>query len=241
MRWLPTSSWARTWLHTPCTLTTGGPAFGCSSRGRGEAEQAFAYGYLAHLAADTVAHNYFVPFQTIASYDRRRAGHAYWELRYDQKLDPNLWQVARRVTRRGLRRHDAFLKETLTGAYVLPFGLSRRFFEGMLLSARLKRWQRLSRLVAAERDLPLTDEDVSELKALAVEQIRELLVKGESALCTRSDPTGFRNLRLAHDMRRRLRKASDRIPAAQRSKLMAELKPAFREGDPRTPSLAPPR
>src|SRR5512138_1268435 len=34
-------------------------------------EQAFALGFLAHLAADTVAHNYFVPFKTVASYHKR--------------------------------------------------------------------------------------------------------------------------------------------------------------------------
>ena len=53
--------------------------------------------FLAHLAADTVAHNYFVPYQTVVSFHRSRTRHAYWELRYEQgqlrarmaRLDPD--------------------------------------------------------------------------------------------------------------------------------------------------------
>ena len=54
---------------------------------RGGAEQAFGLGFLAHLAADTVAHNYFVPYKAVASFHRPRTRHAYWELRYDQRID----------------------------------------------------------------------------------------------------------------------------------------------------------
>jgi Zinc dependent phospholipase C len=171
---------------------------------KGDAERAFAYGYLAHLAVDTIAHNYYVPYKVVTSFGRRRTGHAYWEMRYDQQLDADLWQVARRVTRRGLRRHDLFLKEALVGAYVLPFALSRRFYETLLVSARLKKWQRMSQLVAAERNLPLLPAEVIEMKTLAVEQVRDLLRHGENARCTQADPTGLRNLKLSHDLRRRL-------------------------------------
>jgi hypothetical protein len=195
---------------------------------RGEPERAFAYGYLAHLAVDTVAHNYFVPFKTVESYRLRRAGHAYWELRFDQTLDADLWKTARQVTRRALRRHDAFLKNALAGSYVLPFGLSRRFFEGMLVSARFKKWQRLSRLVAADRDLPLTVEEARELSDLAIKQVRDLLVMGEEAECTRADPTGLRNLRLAVELRKRLRIAH-RGGREVTDRLMAEARIAFRD------------
>src|SRR5512140_1458091 len=34
---------------------------------RQPSEQAFALGFLAHLAADTVAHNYFVPYKVVSS------------------------------------------------------------------------------------------------------------------------------------------------------------------------------
>src|SRR5512142_3128259 len=61
-------------------------------------EQAFSLGFLSHLAADTVAHNYFVPYKTVASYHKRNTQHAYWELRFDQRMDRGLSGVAREVT-----------------------------------------------------------------------------------------------------------------------------------------------
>ena len=41
--------------------------------------QSFAWGYLAHLAADVVAHNYFVPHQLAVTSATSAIGHSYWE------------------------------------------------------------------------------------------------------------------------------------------------------------------
>jgi hypothetical protein len=197
---------------------------------RDEPERAFAYGFLAHLGADTVAHNYYVPYKTVQAYGRRRSGHAYWELRYDQRLNPELWRTARRVSRRALRRHDAFLREAIGAGAVLPFGLSKRMFEGLLLSARLKKWQQMSAMMAGRRNLPLEDDEVAEMRELAVEQIVGMLRDGPDARCVTADPTGLRNLRLATDMRRRLRRARDRGLTPERAaETIARVRPAFRE------------
>ena len=49
---------------------------------KGDAERAFAYGYLAHLAVDTIAHNYYVPYKVVTSYwavpRRRPARRSSW-------------------------------------------------------------------------------------------------------------------------------------------------------------------
>ncbi|MHB1845168.1 MAG: zinc dependent phospholipase C family protein [Deltaproteobacteria bacterium] len=196
-----------------------------------EPQRAFAYGFLAHLACDTIAHNYYVPYKTVQSYDWRRRGHAYWELRYDQRLDPELWRTARRVSQRAIRRHDTFLRGALAGSSVLPFGLSRRLFGGLLLSARLERWQKMSALVAREHDdLPLHDEEVRELRALAVGQIVGILRDGTEGVGTTADPTGLRNLRLASDMRHRFRVARSKgLSPEQARETLERVRPAFRD------------
>jgi hypothetical protein len=50
---------------------------------RAEPMRAFGLGYLAHLAADTVAHNYFVPHQLAITSTTTALGHSYWESRFD--------------------------------------------------------------------------------------------------------------------------------------------------------------
>jgi hypothetical protein len=205
--------------------------FNVHRRARPGAEQAFALGFLAHLAADTVAHNYFVPFKTVASWHKVRTGHAYWELRYDQKMDGALARTARRVSRRPLRAHDRFLAQHLPRASVLPFGVSRQLFGSLLASAGVGRFQHLSRLaLARERKLVLEPELVRETNDLAVAAILGVLAEGERSAAARADATGARNLRLALDVRRGLRARTGRRGLAARDAhaIAAETRDAFR-------------
>jgi hypothetical protein len=169
------------------------------------AEQAFALGFLAHLAADTVAHNYFVPYKTVGSFHRLRAGHAYWELRYDQRMDRGLVRLARHVSLPAFREHDDFLRRSLRRSSFLPFGVTRQLFGSLLASARSHSFQRLSRMaLAPDRKLALEDDLVEETNRLAVGAIVGLLREGEGCAAAHADATGSRNLRSAADLRRRL-------------------------------------
>ena len=48
-----------------------------------ESEQAFARGYLSHLASDTFSHNYYLPVRLIRSFRSGSMRHVYWEARFD--------------------------------------------------------------------------------------------------------------------------------------------------------------
>src|SRR5216684_1858632 len=181
-------------------------------RAKGDPQNAFSLGFRAHLAADTVAHNYYVPYKTVQSFRTRVSGHAYWELRYDQKLSPHLWKVARHVSQAAYREHDDHLEEVLADSHIIPFSVSKKMFGSLLLAARLKRWQRMSEVVAREREMTLTDEEVHDCERLAVNQIVGMLANGTSAECTTADPTGGRNLHMATVLRTRLKKRKDLMP-----------------------------
>jgi hypothetical protein len=194
-------------------------------------EQAFALGFLSHLAADTVAHNYYVPFKTVASYHKRNTQHAYWELRFDQRMDRALSGVAREVTTRAYRNHDDYLERMLYGSSVLPFGVSKQLFRSLLASARIGRFHHVSRLaLARERNLILEPDLVTETNALAVDGIVGLLAEMERSKAARADATGARNLRIAQDLRRALRQQTARrkIPAREAHEIAGELRAAFR-------------
>src|ERR1043166_1655441 len=51
-----------------------------------DALRAFGLGYLSHLAADTIAHNYYVPRQLVLTASTRSMGHSYWESRVETQL-----------------------------------------------------------------------------------------------------------------------------------------------------------
>jgi hypothetical protein len=194
-------------------------------------EQAFALGFLSHLAADTVAHNYYVPFKTVASFHKTNTRHAYWELRYDQRMDKGLSHVARQVTTRSMRNHDVYLQKMLHGSSVLPFGVSKQLFRSLLATARIGRFGQMSRLAfARERNLVLEPDLVAETNDLAVRSILGMLAEGERSQAARADATGARNIRLATDLRKQLRQKTRtrRVLSRDAHEIAAETRDSFR-------------
>src|SRR5690606_18658884 len=56
-------------------------------------QEAFVLGYLTHLAADTIAHNHFVPYH-LARYARTKGlGHLYWEMNADRFVKDTNWDL----------------------------------------------------------------------------------------------------------------------------------------------------
>ncbi len=195
-------------------------------------EQAFALGFLSHLAADTVAHNYFVPFKTVASYHKVNTRHAYWELRYDQKMDKALSRLAKRVTSRSIRNHDEYLERMLYGSSVLPFRVSKQLFRSLLATARIGRFGQVSSLTfARERKLPLEPDLVADTNDLAFRAIVGMLNEGERSEAARADATGARNIRLATDLRKALKQKTSRriITPRDAHDIAAETRESFRK------------
>lgn len=195
------------------------------------AEEAFALGFLAHLSADTVAHNYYVPFKTVSSFHKSNTRHAYWELRYDQRMDRTLPRLARQVSTRAIRGHDNFLELHLARSSVLPFGVSRQLFRGLVASARMSRFRDVSRSVLApERNLPLEQDLLDETNTLSVEAVLGTLIDGERSSAASADATGARNIRLASDLRRQLanRLAHRMISAKDAHEIAADTRESFR-------------
>jgi len=195
-------------------------------------EQAFALGFLSHLAADTVAHNYFVPYKTVASYHKVNTRHAYWELRYDQRMDKALSRLAKQVTTRAIRNHDDYLERMLYGSSVLPFRVSKQLFRSLLAAARIGRFGQVSSLTfARERSLSLEPDLVTDTNDLAYRAIVGMLNEGERSEAARADATGARNIRLATDLRKALKQRTARklIHPRDAHEIAGETRESFRK------------
>ncbi len=206
--------------------------FNVAKHARPGGEQAFALGFLSHLAADTVAHNYYVPFKTVASFHKANTRHTYWELRYDQRMDSGLSWVARQVSTRAIRNHnDRYLETMLKRASVIPFGFSKQLFRSLLITARVGRFNQISRFaLARERNLVLEPDLVDDTNDLAVRLILGMLAEGERSEAARADATGARNIRLAIDLRKQLkdRTRKRRILVRDAHEIAAETRASFR-------------
>src|ERR671938_1328577 len=76
-------------------------------RAHDEALRAFGLGYLAHLAADVVAHNFYVPRQLALTSSTAALGHSYWESRFETHLGERSSRRARDLILRDHGNADA--------------------------------------------------------------------------------------------------------------------------------------
>lgn len=169
-----------------------------------DAQRACAYGYLCHLAADVVAHNYYVPYKTIRSFSTIALRHTYWELRFEAFVEPEIWKRAREVCQAGQPHDDALLRRVMAPT-LFSFGTSKRIFNSIMLLSRLERWQLLIKTLSTHSQHTLTIADRDEYLGCTIEAVMDFLIHGEESFSWLADPTGEIALEAAMEMRRHLR------------------------------------
>lgn len=172
---------------------------------RTEPERAAAYGYLAHLASDVVAHNYYVPFKIIKNYKGRLFTHTYWELRFDLHVKPYIWNEMQDIMGKRFKAFDELLERVLKRA-LFSFKTSRRIFSGILTIQGLKNVRRALKIYSKTSRLVLKEEEVPRYRRLAEEAALDYLARLDKSPTTISDPTGIARLGYALHMRKTLRR-----------------------------------
>lgn len=166
-----------------------------------EALRAFGLGYLAHLAADVVAHNYFVPRQLVLTSSTRALGHSYWEARFDMHVGDESARRAREVIALDHSASDEHLDRIISPT-IFSLRTNRRIFRGMVQLTDLTNWQRVVQLAAENSRWDLPDSDVERHMGAAFDLVMDFFVSGQAAQARRFDPTGAAALLSAKRMRR---------------------------------------
>jgi hypothetical protein len=171
---------------------------------RTEREQAFAYGYLSHLAGDVYSHNQFVPVQLIVSYQARTLRHIYWEARFDAAQDRDRWRVIRQVFEHRYPDCDR-LVERVVERTLFSFRTNKRIFNSVMSLQQLEQWQGMVRRLSSRSRYVLPPSEIERFNTLCLGAIRDLLAHGQQSACQRADPTGRESLARAEALRRKLR------------------------------------
>jgi hypothetical protein len=170
-------------------------------------QQAFAYGYLTHLAADVIGHNHFVPNHLYRTFGSKKLGHAYFELHADNLIDPAYLELADIVCRAEHEENDSLLNAVIDGGRYVPFEAKKRLFTSFIGWSN-GRVMRLVRVRARElSESLLAVDDVREQIALSLAVAVEMLKAPHASLVLAYDPIGARNICLAKELRREMRRA----------------------------------
>ncbi len=165
-----------------------------------DALRAFGLGYLSHLAADVVAHNYFVPRQLVITSSTTGFGHSYWESRFERPLGESFAGTAKEVILLDHTPADAHLDEIIAPT-IFSVKTNRRLFRGMVHLTESQGWHRAFDVAEKRSRWDLPVKDVERHLALSFDHIIDMLATPEAPV-RQLDPAGDARLRIAKRMRR---------------------------------------
>jgi hypothetical protein len=188
--------------------------FEIHDRARDEPLRAFALGYLAHLAADAVAHNYFVPRQLAVTSSTSALGHSYWESRFETHLGESYARRARELILLDHARSDAHLDRILSPT-IFSTQTNRRLFRGMVYVTDTESWQRIFQIMSEKSRWDLPNADVARYMERSYDFILDLFDRLDRSEPYALDPSGDEPLRIAKHVRRAALRRGGMMHAAE--------------------------
>lgn len=195
--------------------------FGLLERADDDRVRAFAYGYLSHLAADTVAHGKFVPRQITLTRSTVNFGHVYWEARADRMVPHAASDQLRDFARCDFDIHHRELSGLLMETF-LPYDLNREVFARINALVAREGWRRGMEIVERCSRWALHPDVLQAYHGECVDRTLSLLAEEHHSPVLAEDPNGSAALACSRINRRQLRRLKRRgLPWQQRAHELA--------------------
>ena len=174
--------------------------------------RAVGLGYLSHLAADTIAHNYYVPRRLLLTSTTQAVGHTYWEHRMDVHLGKRFGARAREIVLLHDHSEADELFDRVLSRTLFSFRTNRRIFRGMIAVQDDDRWSQVFEEILRRSRFDLPTELRDQYVRLSFDYVMEHLADPDAARASQLDPIGEENLRLAKSVRQRTLTRGPGIP-----------------------------
>ncbi|MCF8107574.1 MAG: zinc dependent phospholipase C family protein [Desulfohalobiaceae bacterium] len=161
---------------------------------REDALKAYVYGYLTHLAADVIAHNYYVPNMLQLGKGKGKLSHVYIEMQADRNICYNKAEL--KTIMGNAQKHADKLLIGILQKPRFVFSLKKGLYRsGVALSRKQACGSSLDYLAqkSKDRDFP---EYQDEMIALSIQLAVDCLHNLNRSVVMNFDPMGFENLGL---------------------------------------------
>ena len=152
--------------------------FGLLESAKKSSEKAFSFGYISHLAADTVAHSIYTR--------RKNIRHTFIELRSDSLIHKKYWFQAVGIDRVIQHRNDKFLEQSLKRA-IFSFKTNKRIFKGILFLSGFNK-KGFGEFIDRNLLMPVKREEIKKLHAESLDSIIDVLRYGDRSVVLKKNP-----------------------------------------------------
>lgn len=142
-------------------------------------QEAFVYGYLAHLSADTVVHNLEktkFPFK-----------HSFLEIKSDSLIKREYKKLLREIDKSVQKRNDIFLEQVLHSG-VFSFRTNKRIFRGFLFLSRVHTYKPVSNFIDRRFSKKIPAADIHNFHQESLGRMLELLKNGKNSKMLHKTP-----------------------------------------------------
>ena len=151
--------------------------------------RSYAYGYLSHLAADTVAHNVFVPALFPRAPGNGRIAHVYIEMQADRMLAWNREQALAVFHGNRSKDSEQMLRKTLR-RNAIKFRLQSGAYQASIAVGGSALWRRSLRVVDGLLPGRVSADDLAAWLETAAGAVVDVLRNGERSSVFMLDPVG---------------------------------------------------
>jgi hypothetical protein len=157
-------------------------AFELLNAAKTKQQKAFVYGYMSHLAADTVAHNVYIV-------NRKNVRHSIMEIKADSIIDKKYWAKTFAIDKNTQIRNDHFLEHTLD-RFIFSFKTNKRILRGTVFLAILYR-EKIGDFIDKNLETTLPErKTIEDLQQESIYKIVDLFQNGEDSEVVKANPNG---------------------------------------------------